>query len=310
MAKEHLAIGELARRTGVPVKTVRFYSDEGLLPPVERTDSGYRRYGTEALVRLDLIRTLRDAGLGLEAIKRVLRREISLADALRIRLAAVEAHVASLQQVAAALRAALRVEANREPNEEDIRRLCAVTRLSNEERRTVIENFYERVSEGIPIDEKWKARMVNASTPKLPDDPTPQQLDAWIELTEMVSDPSFVENLRRDAKEVWGKFDMAAMRRAGEEATAAAKDAVARSVAPEAFEARAIVERFGEALAAAGGKPFDEASRKGMRDRFLRRDPRASRYWELVAILNGNPGVNSTVTEWKWLTAAVVYHFA
>jgi DNA-binding transcriptional MerR regulator len=310
MAKEHLAIGELARRTGVPVKTVRFYSDGGLLPPAERTDSGYRLYGAEALVRLDLIRTLRDAGLGLESIKRVLRREISLGDALRIRLAAVEAHVASLQQVSAALRAALRVEPDREPNEEDIRRLCAVTRLSNEERRAVIENFYERVSEGIPIDENWKARMVNASAPKLPDDPTPQQLDAWIELAEMVSDPAFVESLRRDAKEVWGKFDMAAMRRAGAEVAAAAKDAVARSVGPESFEGRGIVERFGEALAAAGGKPFDDASRRGMRDRFARRDPRASRYWELVATLNGTPSVSSTVAEWKWITAAVLYHFA
>jgi DNA-binding transcriptional MerR regulator len=310
MANERLAIGELSRRTGVPVKTLRFYSDEGLLPPAERSESGYRLYATEALVRLDLIRTLRDAGLGLDAIKRILRRETSLADALRLRLAAVEAHIASLQRVGAALRAALRVEPNREPNEEDIRRLCAVTRLSNEERRAVIETFYERVSEGIPIDEKWKARMVDASAPRLPDDPTAQQLDAWIELAEMVSDPTFIDSLRRDASEVWGKFDMDAMRRAGDDVAAAAKDAVARSVAPESFEARRVVERFGEAMAAAAGKPFDDTSRRGMRERFARRDPRASRYWELVAILNGKPSVNSNVLEWKWITAAVLYHFA
>jgi hypothetical protein len=74
----------------------------------------------------------------------VLRRETSLADALRLRLAAVEAHVASLQRIGGALRAALRSE----PDEDDVRRLCAVTRLSNEERRAVLENFCERVSEG------------------------------------------------------------------------------------------------------------------------------------------------------------------
>ncbi len=306
MAKERLTIGELSRRTEVAVKTLRFYSDEGLLPPAERSRSGYRLYADEALVRIDLIRTLREADLGLDSIKKVLRRETSLADALRLRLAAVEAHVASLQRIGAALRAALRSE----PNEDDVRRLCAVTRLSNEERKAVIENFYERVSEGIPIDEKWKRRMIEASAPKLPDNPTPEQLDAWIELAEIVSDPEFVENLRDSAKEVWGKFDITVMRRAGDEVAAAAKEAIARSVAAESEEARQIVERYGAALAAAKGGTFDERSRHGMRERFEQHDPRAARYWELVALMNGTPSVASIVKEWNWIKRAVLKHFA
>jgi DNA-binding transcriptional MerR regulator len=304
MAKERLAIGELARRTGVPVKTLRFYSDEGLLPPVERSGGGYRLYGDEALVRLDLIRTLREAGLGLDSIKKVLHRETSLADALRLRLAAVEAHVASLQRIGAALRAALRSE----PNESDVRRLCSVTRLSNEERKAVIEGFYNRISEGIPIDEKWKRRMIDASAPQLPDNPTPEQLDAWIELAELVSDPTFVESLRNTAKEVWGKFDMTAMRRASDEVAAAAKDAIARSVAPESAEGKQIVERYGAALAASRDGTFDDGTRRGMRERFERHDPRAARYWELVAKLNGTPSVASTISEWNWIRAAVLHH--
>jgi DNA-binding transcriptional MerR regulator len=304
MAKERLAIGELARRTGVPVKTLRFYSDEGLLPPVERSGGGYRLYGDEALVRLDLIRTLREAGLGLDSIKKVLHRETSLADALRLRLAAVEAHVASLQRIGAALRAALRSE----PNESDVRRLCAVTRLSNEERKAVIEGFYNRISEGIPVDEKWKRRMIDASAPQLPDNPTPEQLDAWIELAELVSDPTFVESLRNTAKEVWGKFDMTAMRRASDEVAAAAKDAIARSAAPESAEGKQIVERYGAALAASRDGTFDESTRRGMRERFERHDPRAARYWELVAKLNGTPSVASTISEWNWIRAAVLHH--
>lgn len=306
MAKERLAIGELSRRSGVPVKTLRFYSDEGLLPPSERSHNGYRLYRDEALVRLDLIRTLREAGLGLDSIKKILRRETSLADALRLRLVAVEAHIASLQRVGAALRAALRSE----PNDDDVRRLCAVTRLSNDERKAVIEAFYDRVSEGIPIDEKWKRRMVDASAPKLPDNPTREQLDAWIELAELVSDQTFIESLRSSAKEVWGKFDMNAMRRAGDEVAAAAKDAIARALTPESAEAKQIVERYGAALAAARGGTLDDAARRGMRDRFERHDPRAARYWELVSTLNGTPSVASTVSEWKWITSAVLHHFA
>ena len=305
MAKERVAIGELARQTGVPVKTLRFYSDEGILPPAERSGGGYRLYGDEARLRLDLIRTLREAGLGLDSIKKVLCRETSLADALRLRLAAVEAHIASLQRVGAALRAALRSE----PTEDDVRRLCAVTRWSNEERRSVIEGFYDRVSEGIPIDEGWKREMIDASAPKLPDDATPEQLDAWVELSELVAEPSFVESLRQNAREVWGHFDIAAMRRASDAVSAAAKEAMARSVAPESDEARQIVERYGASLAAARGGLFDEAARRGMRERFWGHDPRAARYWELVGTINGSPRVASTVKEWKWITTAVLHHF-
>lgn len=125
MVSERITIGALARRSGVPVKTLRFYSDEGLLPPAGRTASGYRVYGEDAVVRLDLIRTLREAGLGIAAIKAIFARDLTLTEALRLRLDAVEAHIASLQHIAAALRAALRSE----PTEADIRRLCTVTRL-------------------------------------------------------------------------------------------------------------------------------------------------------------------------------------
>jgi DNA-binding transcriptional MerR regulator len=285
---------------------LRFYSDEGLLPLAGRTSSRYRLYATQALVRVDVIRTLRDAGLSLDSIKKVLCREMALADALRLQLAAIEAHVASLQRVGAALRAALRAE----PSEDDLRRIYAVTRLSNEERKAVIERFYDRVSEGIPIDETWKQRMIDATTPKLPDNPTPAQLDAWIELAEIISDPTFIENLRQGAKEVWGKFDMEAMRRAGDEVAAAAKDALARSMPPKSEEARHIVERYGAALAAAKGGAFDQRTRHGIRERFARHDPRAARHWELVAFLNGKPSMASTVEEWNWIKAAVLHHFA
>jgi hypothetical protein len=46
MANERLAIGELSRRTGLPVKTLRFYSDAGLLPPAERSQAVTGSTGT------------------------------------------------------------------------------------------------------------------------------------------------------------------------------------------------------------------------------------------------------------------------
>ena len=70
---ENISIGELSRRSGLPVKTIRYYSDVGVLPPAARTRSGYRRYGQADLVRLDLVRTLRELGVDLAAIRRAVR---------------------------------------------------------------------------------------------------------------------------------------------------------------------------------------------------------------------------------------------
>ena len=46
-----MRIGELAEAAGTTTKTLRFYEDQGLLPPAERTPGGYRDYTTESLTR-------------------------------------------------------------------------------------------------------------------------------------------------------------------------------------------------------------------------------------------------------------------
>jgi len=306
VAKQRLSIGDVSKRTGVPVKTLRYYSDEGIVPPSGRSQSGYRLYSEEDVAKLDLVRTLRDAGLGLEAIGAVLRRDMTLADALRLRLAAVEAHIASLRRVAAAVRATLRSE----PTEHDLRRLCAVTRLSNEERKAVIERFYESVAEGIPVDQRWMRSMIEASAPNLPDEPTPEQLDAWIELAEMVSDPKFVESLRANATEVWKPgFDLDGMRVLNAEILALAKEARRKGATSESVDAKVIADRYAAGLARIAGRdPADPKFRAGVRQRFERQDPRASRYWELVAIMKGTHEMSSQADEWRWIVAAVLHH--
>lgn len=65
-------IGELASRTGVNTKTIRYYEGIGLLPPAARTPSGYRQYGEEDVDRLEFIRNAKALGVALEEIKEVL----------------------------------------------------------------------------------------------------------------------------------------------------------------------------------------------------------------------------------------------
>ena len=89
-------IGEVARLSGVPVKTIRHYSDEGILPPSRITEGGYRLYSEEDRARLELIRTLRAAGFGLPTIKGLLREELSATEATRLQLEAVKLQLRAL----------------------------------------------------------------------------------------------------------------------------------------------------------------------------------------------------------------------
>lgn len=289
-----LTIGELARRTGVSVKRIRFYSDAGLLPPAARTRSGYRLYTEAHVRRIDLVRTLRDAGMGLEDIDRVLRRDVTLEQALALRLEAVEAHVSGLQRVAAAIRTALRSGAT----EEHLRRIMMVTRTTNDERRNVVAKFYAEVVAGLPADPTWVTGMIDASTPPLPAHPTQEQVDAWVELEGILADPAFLACRRENAADSWG-----ARPEAYADAQLAALSAVQRAqsnnVSSVSAEARAIAERLAADVAKVAGGDT-KAARDRMRAKY---DPRGARFWELVAIVRGDTSPPK-LDAWRWLGEA------
>ena len=67
-----LRIGEVARRTGLPVKTIRYYCDEGLLQPRDRSAGGYRLFDEENLAELTIIRALRAMDMSIPELTRIL----------------------------------------------------------------------------------------------------------------------------------------------------------------------------------------------------------------------------------------------
>lgn len=67
-----MLIGDLATRTGLTTKTIRFYEDSGLLPPPPRTPGGYRDYPDQSVTRLTFVRDAQHAGLTLAEIRSVL----------------------------------------------------------------------------------------------------------------------------------------------------------------------------------------------------------------------------------------------
>lgn len=106
-----LSIGDLARRTGVPVETIRYYERMGLLPKPPRTEGNYRAYDAAHERRLAFVKRSRDLGFGLDRIRALLDladaadRPCGEVDALaRDQLAEVERKIADLQAMREDLR--------------------------------------------------------------------------------------------------------------------------------------------------------------------------------------------------------------
>ncbi|MDN3521609.1 Cd(II)/Pb(II)-responsive transcriptional regulator [Halomonas ramblicola] len=105
-----MKIGELARRTGCPVETIRYYEREGLLPEPARSAANYRLYGEPHAERLAFIRHCRALDMTLGEIRALLdchdhpQRPCQEADALiDEHLRHVETRIAQLQALKGAL---------------------------------------------------------------------------------------------------------------------------------------------------------------------------------------------------------------
>jgi MerR family transcriptional regulator, copper efflux regulator len=99
-----LRIGEVAKRTGLSVKTIRFYCDEGLLRPIGRSEGGYRLFNDDSLAELDIIRSLRALDVPLDELARILevRRAgicncANLKQSITAKMTSIDERIQSLQ---------------------------------------------------------------------------------------------------------------------------------------------------------------------------------------------------------------------
>lgn len=101
-----MTIGQLSRRTGVPIKVLRHYEDLGFLYTLGGSESNYRLFGEEAVWGVQVIQALRSLGLTLKEIRALVRcylerpgepSSVLLAAQLAQALAGVEARITALQ---------------------------------------------------------------------------------------------------------------------------------------------------------------------------------------------------------------------
>ena len=64
-------IGEVAHETDVPIKTIRYYEEVGVLPVPDRSPSGYRIYDADIIDRLQFIRASQSVGFTLSEIREI-----------------------------------------------------------------------------------------------------------------------------------------------------------------------------------------------------------------------------------------------
>ena len=70
--KRGYGIGDMSRKTGVNIETVRYYERIGIMPEPDRTEGGTRQYNHEQLKRLHFVKRSRELGFNLEEIRALL----------------------------------------------------------------------------------------------------------------------------------------------------------------------------------------------------------------------------------------------
>ncbi|MCQ4083140.1 MerR family transcriptional regulator [Streptomyces sp. RB6PN25] len=295
-----LTIGQLSRRTGLAVRTIRYWSDIGAVPPAGRTTGGYRLYDAASVARLELVRTLRELGLGLDEVRRVLQQEITVADVAAAHVAALDAQIRSLRLS----RAVLSTVAKRHPGTEEMALMNKLARLSAQERRKIIEEFVTEVFSGLDADPQLRQKLMT-TPPELPDEPTPEQVDAWVELAELVSDPGFRQRMRRMAEynaesraQSGPARDTGAYMRFPKKVSMLVGEARERGVAPDSAEAAEVVDQLLAGADAARRAYVLERLEAGI-------DSQSERYHRLLAVINGQEPRPSHVPDFEWLIAAI-----
>ena len=189
--------------------------------------------------------------------------------------------------------------------------MTAFAEASAEESRRIMEEFLDSIfadHQSNPFAERMRSAL-----PALPDEPSAEQIDAWVELARLVHDSAFrariremiVEGERQRAASGISETDEATQQ-AGQAVVDRAGAAVSNGVATDSAEAHAIVNEVVPLFAAAASKKDSPEYRRALAHQLATfSDPRAERYWQLIGVINGWPAQPSVMRPYEWFMAAL-----
>ncbi|MFF8934534.1 MerR family transcriptional regulator [Streptomyces paradoxus] len=297
------SIGELAERAGATVKTVRFYSDQGLLPEAARSSGGHRRYGPQALERLQLIRSLRSLDLPLPEIRRILEDEDA---AGRVLEHALDSRLRGLGDELKALRwreAALQLVRDCPPAQR-AGRLRLLSALSTPPSTAPLARFW-RAWLPARMPRLATAAFLEVAVPQPPDEPHPSQVLAFARLHAMTTAPCpDGRQPQPDVHRAAGAGGAVLLYAGLAEAFELAAPHLRQANDPHPGEA---LDAYVAAYASAYRSRDTHDFRRSLAAR-LSTEARLNQYWELAAIVLTPPGGHPQPTPGStddWLRAAL-----
>ncbi|ONI79810.1 MerR family transcriptional regulator [Actinosynnema sp. ALI-1.44] len=291
MTGDTLGIGDLARRTGVSVRTIRFYCDEGLLAPV-RSAGGHRRFDPSAVSRLTLVRRLRGLGLGLKSITDVLSGQFSLTDAVAAERATLDREVATLAWRRSVLRAV-----EQAPPADRTARLELLSAVADGfAAHDVLVRLWRPMTTG-PIPPDTARMFLDVSAPRPPELPTTAQVVAYAELVLLATDRALVTRLRDSTLVDHDRVaDLGALHAIVGAACQLASPLVTAGARPQPGPA---LDLFVTAHATALGTGDTPAFRRALNRRTAAdRHPQLRHYWRLAGEITGEPAPPGVAHTW------------
>jgi hypothetical protein len=223
----------------------------------------------------------------------------SVAELARQHVTLLDEQIRTLRLRRAVLRAIARTEAELD----EVRLMKNLASMTDAERAALIDDFWDDVTAGLALDPDFEEGMRSAK-PTLPDDPSPEQLEAWIELAELVQDKDFRARIRLMSE------THAEARAAGEamSADSTTKDrwldwttrataAIEAGETPDSATGQALATEIATAFGTSASEAADQIA--------TGTDRRAERYWQLMATINGWPQWPAQVPSAEWLMAAL-----
>ncbi len=182
-----------------------------------------------------------------------------------------------------------------------------LAQLSAKERQQLIDDFVDRAFAGIdPSATGAGIAQGMRRLPDLPDDPSAEQVDAWVELVDLIQDTGFQQRVRQMAL----RGAQGSQPAEGQPAFAInpqlvgqhAGQALADGITPESAEGKAVLDRI------VPPETPSEARRQLADDLEAFSDARVERYWQLLGILSGQPPFPPQVPAYTWLIHALRAH--
>nr|WP_218863464.1 hypothetical protein [Actinopolyspora biskrensis] len=234
--------------------------------------------------------------------------EVTIPEVAEAHAAALELRIRTLRLHRAVLR---KVAGRGSTAPEEIRLVHKLAQLSADERRALINDFIDDTFGDLDLGPDFLP-MMRGAVPELPEEPTQQQTEAWVELAELVQDPEFRDGLRRAAT---------AQARAAAEVGRPSTDsnqslatllrqrvdaATEAGTEPRSPAARPVVDELVAAYARHTGQSDGPAFRPWLLELLESSgDRRYERYWRLLAVINGRPVPEEVAPAAEWLVAAL-----